>query len=876
MGECYNYSWENPTSFIEEGEIIYDAEEILPVNTEEITCDTQSTDTSLKHSESERDLQEEKLYFSSDDIFTKQLPNENEYLVLPMEDQVIEETVIEQWIGDSTQEIVSNELTTVEDNQYQVPLQQDEYITLRPYPCDFCNKRFRSKTNLTNHLSSHQNTHDYYECNECGLGFININELLGHKKIHENESKFSIDNSIQYLACIHCAEGFFSQKELDSHLKLHEAKPPSTCLKCGLDFINSRSLMEHRRRAHGFKDDRQKVRLKQKNKFGTYSCITCGKSFCRQDDLKRHQQNHIDDVVNDPESGFTCRVCCETFAEPLDLLAHAEEHARGFEYSCMVCSENFIDEETCAVHVKEQHPEEEGLHCSKCPRIFYDISRLEKHLLSHKDESSMNNVHDQPTNRYKNIGKLSDQQFSCQECGKRFATRSSQQIHMRIHTGERPYGCSFCHKAFTDGGTLRKHERIHTGEKPYACVICPKAFNQRVVLREHIRSHHSGPDPSCSDSMTPFRCTICSDMFSESQDLIVHVIHHCDINTAMKRKPKAGPRKYVRRSKLKSQKVQEQDEYDFQEENEEDEHRQQSGTMPNYEIDMDVNQTQDMRNTLSEHEYEDMDVDQEMSHSSTPILELPEMENREELRDTSVVTSRAKMIHTEKKPKINPVETRGRKNKKNTVREFLEGVRPRTKNVTYPVQEQSKPSIATFPPRNSRKRRKNPRFQEEFYSDHTESLDDSEEQIEYNVPEKRTRRISLRKSNIGDAEITEKTSKLKEEQSIGEFSFKQEFEQCEQQIVYETPDLYEIPECHSETIVKDEASEYANIISPSKPEDQRDVEVQDYSVQHEIIDPLLELAEISMQHAKSVNKCDMCNSVFLEKSQLISHVRIHI
>ncbi|XP_045460401.1 uncharacterized protein LOC123670869 [Harmonia axyridis] len=352
----------------------------------------------------------------------------------------------------------------------------------------------------------------------------------------------------------------------------------------------------------------------------------------------------------------------------------------------------------------------------------------------------------------------------------------------------------------------------------------------------------------------------------------------------MKRKPKAGPRKYDRRSKLKSQKVQEQDDYDFQEENEEDGHHQQSGTMPNYEIDMDINQPQDMRNTLSEHdsvEYEDMYVYQEMSHSSTPILELPEMENREELRDnTSVVTSRAKMIHTEKKNRRRLIQLKLEegKIKKNIVREFLEGVRPRTKNVTYPVQEHSKPSIATFPPRNSRKRRKNPRFQEELYSDHTESLDDLEEQIKDNVPEKRTRRISLRKSNIniGDAEITEKTRKLKEEQSIGEFSFKQEFEQCEQQNVYETPDLYEIPEFHSETIVKDEASEYANIISPSKPEDKRDVEVRDYSVEHEIIDPLLELAEISMQHAKSVNKCDICNSEFLEKSQLISHVHIHI
>lgn len=135
--------------------------------------------------------------------------------------------------------------------------------------------------------------------------------------------------------------------------------------------------------------------------------------------------------------------------------------------------------------------------CDVCGEEFPDGRTLMNHRHSHSS--------------------VSGRQFPCRECGKTFGSRSSQQIHIRIHTGERPYGCRFCWKAFADGGTLRKHERIHTGEKPYACAVCPRAFNQRVVLREHIRSHHSGPDPNYSQTVTPYSCAVCSDLFSTSQ-----------------------------------------------------------------------------------------------------------------------------------------------------------------------------------------------------------------------------------------------------------------------------------------------------------------------------------------------------------------------
>lgn len=80
--------------------------------------------------------------------------------------------------------------------------------------------------------------------------------------------------------------------------------------------------------------------------------------------------------------------------------------------------------------------------------------------------------------------------------------------------------------------------------------MCPRAFNQRVVLREHIRSHHSAPDPNNGTTLTPYYCSLCGDLFAVSLELIHHLIEHSDRSTAAKRVQPTGPRKYKRRRKL--------------------------------------------------------------------------------------------------------------------------------------------------------------------------------------------------------------------------------------------------------------------------------------------------------------------------------------
>ncbi|CAK6437517.1 unnamed protein product, partial [Pipistrellus nathusii] len=54
----------------------------------------------------------------------------------------------------------------------------------------------------------------------------------------------------------------------------------------------------------------------------------------------------------------------------------------------------------------------------------------------------------------------------CEDCHKRFSSKSQLDLHRRTHTGEGHFQCLFCPKRFPQAWDLRVHHRTHKGQKP--------------------------------------------------------------------------------------------------------------------------------------------------------------------------------------------------------------------------------------------------------------------------------------------------------------------------------------------------------------------------------------------------------------------------
>jgi uncharacterized Zn-finger protein len=79
-------------------------------------------------------------------------------------------------------------------------------------------------------------------------------------------------------------------------------------------------------------------------------------------------------------------------------------------------------------------------------------------------------------------------------CVKKFTRRNRLDLHLKaVHSGLKLFKCPHadCERSFSEKGNLMVHLRTHTGEKPYECKYCSRVFTSVGNKKDHERRHQN-------------------------------------------------------------------------------------------------------------------------------------------------------------------------------------------------------------------------------------------------------------------------------------------------------------------------------------------------------------------------------------------------
>lgn len=309
--------------------------------------------------------------------------------------------------------------------------------------------------------------------------------------------------------CQLCGKVFGSDSAVQIHIRSHTGERPFKCNICGNRFSTKGNLKVHFQRLHKNKElnsnnedsDNESISnntVKSCNSIASYNPASLGhlsQSLVHQHSQETFKPQVLENRTLAPSQVANYPNYYETNRIPN---LHFTQNSYPNGSPAQDPTSQIIQSMICKI-LKQENPNlDENVLRAVLSTVFN--SRTDFNLNDQASIQEMNNILSVILSKLSSVqaenihAKVNPTNTACQPSWQSspIQTQQQQQPQQPIATSMHPsndHNCSFCSKKFSSASALDIHMRTHTGEKPFKCDICSRAFTTKGNLKVHMGTH---------------------------------------------------------------------------------------------------------------------------------------------------------------------------------------------------------------------------------------------------------------------------------------------------------------------------------------------------------------------------------------------------